>query len=131
MERTKFSIKTNSSNEIVDITKLIESAIQKSGWNDGFLLISIPHTTAAVTINENYDPDVKTDFIFSMRKISPDYPQFKHSEGNSDSHVKASLVGRSETIAVINGELQLGRWEGVWFCEFDGPRTRDVQLFFK
>ena len=120
-------INTNRKNQIIDITNKISSLLQ--GIKDQIITISVAHTTAGITINENYDPDVKTDMIYSLNKISPDYKQFKHMEGNSDAHIKATLVGRTEQIAVINERLDLGRWEGVYFCEFDGPRNREIWIY--
>ena len=127
MEKYIIKIKTSSKNQIIDITDKISSLI--TNCDDTIITISIPHTTAAVTINENYDPDVKHDMLYSLNKISPDYPHFRHMEGNSDAHIKATIVGRTEQIAVIDGKLDLGRWEGVYFCEFDGPRSREIWVY--
>lgn len=119
-------LRTNKKNEILDITNLIENNVSQ---DNAMISITIPHTTAAVTVNENYDEDVKDDFIFFLNKLYPDHPKFKHLEGNSDSHIKASVIGRSENLFVINSHLDLGRWEGIWFCEFDGPRNREIWLY--
>ena len=127
MKKHIISIRTFKKNDIVDITDKV--AFLAKNIDSGIITVSIPHTTAAITINENYDPDVKTDMIYSLNKISPDYKEFKHSEGNSDAHIKATLVGRTEQIAVINGKLDLGRWEGIYFCEFDGPRNREIWVY--
>ncbi len=127
MKKHIINIKTTSKNQIIDITNKISNLIYDT--DDKIITVSVAHTTAGITINENYDPDVKTDMIFSLNKISPDYKTFRHMEGNSDAHIKATLVGRSEQIAVINGKLDLGRWEGVYFCEFDGPRSREIWVY--
>ena len=111
------NLQTSRHSEMINITGEVSSLIPKDMKN-GLCCVFSVHTTAGITINENYDYDVKIDFIFSLNKISPNYKSFKHGEGNSDSHIKASLVGRSETIAVIDGKLDLGQWEGIWFCEF-------------
>ena len=126
MKKTILNLKTSKREEILDITRMISNAIT---IDNGMITVTIPHTSAGITINENYDYDVKIDFIFSLNKISPNYKSFRHMEGNSDSHIKASLVGRSETIAVIDGKLDLGQWEGIWFCEFDGARDRFIWIY--
>ena len=127
MKKLILNVKTSKKDQIVDITSKLSNLVKD--LEDQMIVVSVPHTTAAITINENYDSDVKTDIIYSLNKISPDYSAFKHMEGNSDAHIKASLFGRSEQIAVIDEELDLGRWEGVYFCEFDGPRTREVWVY--
>ena len=109
---------------LVDITGEVQEAIRESGVNEGICVVYCPHTTAAITINENADPDVKTDFISGMDKTFPDRPEFLHSEGNSDAHMKSSSVGVSEFIIVTAGKPLLGTWQGIYFCEFDGPRRR-------
>ncbi len=109
---------------LVDITAEVTEAIAESGVNGGICIVSCPHTTAAITINENADPDVKTDFISGLDKSFPDLSSFRHVEGNSDAHLKSSAVGASETIIVTAGKPLLGTWQGVYFCEFDGPRNR-------
>ncbi|HAL86416.1 MAG TPA: hypothetical protein DCM31_05810 [Deferribacteraceae bacterium] len=115
---------------MADITRLLEDAVVQNGWEDGILTVFTPHTTAAVTINENADPDVQRDMTAFMNKLVPDEAYFRHSEGNSDAHIKSSLFGCSETIIVENSRLVLGTWQGVYFCEFDGPRQRKVWLKF-
>lgn len=127
MKKHIINIKTTQRNQIIDITQKISNLIQDI--DNKIITISVAHTTAGITINENYDPDVKIDMIYSLNKISPDYKVFKHIEGNSDAHIKASLVGRTEQIVVIDGELDLGRWEGIYFCEFDGPRNREIWVY--
>lgn len=109
---------------MVDITNEVTEAIAESGVNEGLCIIYCPHTTAAVTINENADPDVKTDFLMGMDRTFPELSVFRHSEGNSDAHLKSSAIGVSETVIVANGKPLLGTWQGIYFCEFDGPRKR-------
>ncbi|MCD7890844.1 MAG: secondary thiamine-phosphate synthase enzyme YjbQ [Ruminococcus sp.] len=119
----EFDLKTPAQG-MIDITREVREAITESGVGDGICVIFCPHTMGAVTINENADPDVKTDFIFGMDKIFPDMKEFRHSEGNSDTHLKSSSVGASETVIVTKGRPLLGTWQGIYFCEFDGPRKR-------
>ena len=108
----------------IDITDKVRDAVRQSGVFDGMATVYCPHTTAAITINENADPDVKTDLISGFNKVFPDFESFRHAEGNSDAHIKSSVVGASETIIVTGGRPLLGTWQGVYFCEFDGPRNR-------
>ena len=122
----KFTVQTSDQTLIIDITHQIRSIVTESGIIDGVCNVFIPHTTAGVTINENADPDVKADMLKEINKIIPFNDSYRHMEGNSAAHIKASLFGNSETILVANGKLQLGTWQGVFFCEFDGPRTRQV-----
>jgi len=111
---------------LVDITSEVQDLVMETGVNDGLCYLFNPHTTAGLTINEGADPDVRTDIIKGFKKIVPlDYP-FKHMEGNSPSHIMASLMGASLTIMVSNNRLQLGTWQAIYFCEFDGPRTRKI-----
>ena len=120
-----FNFQLSTPNEgLVDITAEVTEAISESGVNEGICIVYCPHTTAAITINENADPDVKTDFISGLDKIFPDMETFRHAEGNSDAHIKSSAVGASETIIVTAGKPLLGTWQAVYFCEFDGPRNR-------
>ena len=109
-----------------DITAQVELAVRESGVKEGLCTVYCPHTTAAITINENADPDVQRDLKFALIDAfgDCDRPEFRHAEGNSHAHLKSSLVGASETIPISNGELALGIWQGVYFCEFDGPRHR-------
>lgn len=109
---------------LIDITPEIMEAIAESGIMEGMCIVYCPHTTAAITINENADPDVKSDFIKGMDKFFPELSSFEHSEGNSDAHIKSSAVGASETLIITGGKPLLGTWQDVYFCEFDGPRTR-------
>lgn len=122
------NIKTNDRNELVNITDEVNQYVSKSAINNGLCFIFCPHTTGAVTINENADPTVTEDILYSLNKISPIESSHKHLEGNSDSHVKASIIGASELVAIENGKLVLGTWQGIYFCEFDGPRSRKVFL---
>jgi secondary thiamine-phosphate synthase enzyme len=111
-----------------DITPSVREAIRKSGVGSGLCVVYCPHTTAAITINENADPDVVRDLLYGLDKAFPDRPEFRHSEGNSAAHLKSSCVGASVTLIVENGEPVLGTWQGVYFCEFDGPRHRTYHV---
>lgn len=120
-----FEYKLNTPSQgLVDITSELCEAIKESGVNEGICVVFCPHTTAAVTINENADPDVRSDFVAGMDRIFPDMEIFRHREGNSDAHLKSSAVGASKVIIIRKGKPLLGTWQGVYFCEFDGPRTR-------
>src|SRR5262245_12480161 len=124
-----FQVQTRQRNEFVEVTDRVREALARSGVGDGICVVYCPHTTAAVTVNENADPDVVHDMLLHLgRTVPPQQAGFRHGEGNSDSHIKASLVGPSVTLLVDRGQLVLGRWQGVWFCEFDGPRTRTVHV---
>jgi secondary thiamine-phosphate synthase enzyme len=107
-----------------NITPQVREAITKSGVTDGIAVIYCPHTTAGITINENADPDVVTDFLFALNKTYPDRPEFRHAEGNSAAHLKASAMSASATVIIQNGKPLLGTWQGIYFCEFDPPRNR-------
>lgn len=111
----------------INITRQVEQIVQEAGLAEGLCQIFIPHTTAAVTINENADPDVVTDMLAALRQMVPKLP-YRHAEGNSLAHVKSSLLGCSATVPVSNGQLTLGTWQGIYLCEFDGPRRRQVQV---
>lgn len=108
----------------VNITGQVREAVRKSGVTEGMALVYCPHTTAGVTINENADPDVVHDLLFALRQTFPDRPQFRHGEGNSAAHLKSSCIGCSVMVPVTGGAMSLGTWQGIYFCEFDGPRTR-------
>jgi len=123
-------VKTRSRTELVDITGDVQAAIREAGIRDGFCMVFVPHTTAAVTINENADPTVKSDMLNVINRIIPWDDGYRHLEGNSAAHIKSTLVGASELVAVVGGKLQLGTWQGIFFCEFDGPRGRKVHLHF-
>jgi secondary thiamine-phosphate synthase enzyme len=122
------SVKTTAKTELVDITADVEKIIQAEAMDHGLCLVFVPHTTAAVTINEHADPSVKADILMVLNKIVPWEDAYRHLEGNSPAHIKTSLVGSSEMIAVERGRLSLGTWQGVFFCEFDGPRNRKVHV---
>ncbi len=123
-----FQVKTTTQTEFIDITHSVQKAVQKAGMRDGICIIFIPHTTAAVTINENADPSVIQDIVMELNKIVPFEDPYRHMEGNSPAHIKASLVGCSEIVFVESGKLVLGTWQGIFFCEFDGPRNRKVHI---
>ncbi len=122
------NIQTNSQTELLDITGKIKDAIKESGISSGICQVFIPHTTAGVTINENADPSVKRDILKELNKVIPFEDNYSHSEGNSAAHIKSSLTGVSLTIIIENGRLQLGTWQGIYFCEFDGPRSRNIWI---
>jgi secondary thiamine-phosphate synthase enzyme len=120
----KTAIQTPSAEALIDITGRIEEEITRSGVSSGLCLIYVPHTTAGLTINENADPAVRRDILMTLGRVVPDGLPYEHGEGNSPAHVKASLMGSSVCIPIENGRLALGTWQGVFFCEFDGPRRR-------
>jgi secondary thiamine-phosphate synthase enzyme len=124
-----FTVRTQTRNELVEITAEVRDAVRAAGVRAGFCVVYCPHTTAAVTVQENADPDVVRDMLLWLNASVPkDVPGFRHAEGNSDSHIKASLVGPSVTIPIDAGDLVFGTWQGVYFCEFDGPRSRNVMV---
>ncbi|MBI5778399.1 MAG: YjbQ family protein [Planctomycetes bacterium] len=123
-------VSTSNRTELIDITGLVKEAVRKNKWVDGVLYIHVPHTTAGVTINEHADPAVREDIIEALNKLIPVRSSYRHSEGNSDAHIKTSLIGSSVMVSVEEGRLVLGRWQGVFFCEFDGPRRRETYLKF-
>jgi secondary thiamine-phosphate synthase enzyme len=126
---TTFQLLTRRRAEFVEITERVQQALGESGIASGLCVVYCPHTTAALTINENADPDVVHDMLLWLERTIPqEQSGFRHGEGNSDSHLKASLIGSSVTLLVEDGDLVLGRWQGVYFCEFDGPRTRTVHV---
>lgn len=122
------SIQTNQHQELIDITSEIDAEIKNVGIKEGYCIVFVPHTTAAVTINECADPDVKEDMVNMLSSLIPKHGSYKHSEGNSDAHIKASLLGSSEYILIKNGGLLLGTWQHVYFFEGDGPRKRSFYL---
>lgn len=124
-----FFVETNNRNQMLDITDDVQNIISKSGITQGTVIIFCPHTTGAITINENADPDVVGDMLLTLSEIIPaNRKGYQHSEGNSDAHVKSSLVGCSETVIIKDGKMLLGTWQGIYFCEFDGPRRRTVKI---
>jgi secondary thiamine-phosphate synthase enzyme len=122
----EIQVKTTTRNELVDVTLPVERVVEESGVSEGICVLAVPHTTAAVTVNENADPSVKADIIAKLNELVPAGDRYHHLEGNADAHIKATIVGPSETLLVKGGRLSLGTWQGVFFCEFDGPRTRRV-----
>jgi secondary thiamine-phosphate synthase enzyme len=122
------SVKTDRRTQLVDVTAQVQKVVAASGVARGVCYLYVPHTTAAITINECADPDVARDVEGALDRLIPKTGPFRHSEGNSDSHVKAVLVGTSQMVLVEDGKLALGRWQGVFFCEFDGPRDRRLQV---
>lgn len=120
----EITIQTNTQTEILDITAQVQNAVDESGIAEGLCCVFVPHTTAGVTINENADPSVKQDILMELNKIIPFDDNYSHSEGNSAAHIKASIIGSSVNIPLKNNNLLLGTWQGICFCEFDGPRTR-------
>jgi len=122
------SVKTVRRTQLVDVTAQVQKVVASSGVSNGICYLYVPHTTAAITINECADPDVARDIEGALDRLVPAAGPYRHSEGNSDSHVKSVLVGASQVIHVEGGKLALGRWQGVFFCEFDGPRERLLQV---
>ncbi|MBW2977463.1 secondary thiamine-phosphate synthase enzyme YjbQ [Candidatus Woesearchaeota archaeon] len=122
----EINVSTNERNELIDITAEVRNIVKKSGVKNGICIVCCPHTTAGITINEGADPDVKRDILMWLNKLVPENSGFKHSEGNSDSHVKSSLIGVSETLVLKDSDLVLGTWQNLYFAEFDGPRKRKV-----
>ena len=123
-----FQVRTSTQNEFIDITRYVQEAAQKMGVEDGVCIVYVPHTTAAVTINENADPSVPQDIVMELNKVVPFEDRYHHLEGNSAAHIKASLLGCSQTVFLESGRLVLGTWQGIFFCEFDGPRNRKVHV---
>ncbi len=121
-------LKTNTRCEFIDITSRVYEVVQDEKIKDGICIIFCPHTTAGLTINENADPAVKKDIINHLKKVVPQEKSFMHSEGNSDAHIKASMMGNSLNLIIETGKLVLGTWQGIYFCEFDGPRNRKVYI---
>jgi len=121
-------VRTTSKTELLDITHAVEGAIRKVGVEEGVCFLFVPHTTAAITVNEHADPSVAADILSELEKIVPAQGRYRHLEGNAPAHVKASLIGPSETVLIRDKRLLLGTWQGVFFCEFDGPRRRQVHI---
>lgn len=126
-----FSVKTSSKTEFEDITDRVSSIVAGSGVQDGLCVVYVPHTTAAVTINENADPSVEKDILKEVNKVIPFDDGYSHMEGNSAAHIKSTLVGESVTVPISGGQMALGTWQGIFFCEFDGPRSRKVHVSVK
>jgi len=124
-----FGISSKKRSEMIDVTGQVASAVKQSDITEGDVIVYCPHTTAAITINENADPNVVYDILSALSELVPhDNPRFRHFEGNSDAHCKSSLIGASKQIIVKEGTLQLGTWQSIFFCEFDGPRSRRVMV---
>lgn len=124
----QFTLQTSKRNEFIDITARIQDTIEEV--SEGVITVYSPHTTTAVTINENADPDVPRDILKKLKELIPQRDNFSHMEGNSDAHIKASLLGSSVRVIIKDGKLLLGSWQSIFFCEFDGPRTRNFYLQF-
>ena len=120
------SVRTQKHTQFLDITRAVQSAVSDQGAKNGIVTVFVPHTTAGITINENADPDVVSDITAALEKAVPWQARYQHSEGNAAAHVKASLVGSSVQVILEEGRLKLGTWQAIYFCEFDGPRSRDV-----
>lgn len=124
----ELTIRTTKEEEFINITNMIRQEVIKSSVKEGLVTVFVPHTTAGITINENADPDVVYDMLLGLRKVFPESSEFRHMEGNSHAHLKASAMGSSITVIIEKGTLKLGTWQGIYFCEFDGPRTRKVYI---
>jgi secondary thiamine-phosphate synthase enzyme len=125
---TKIEVPTGTRVQLIDVTRQVAGQLSASKVRNGMCHVYVPHTTAGVTINENADPDVVADIIDGLERIVPARGNYRHAEGNSDAHIKASIVGFSCMVPVIDGRLALGTWQGIYFCEFDGPRTRKMLI---
>lgn len=123
-----FQIRSQQREELVRLTGALQELVTQRGWRDGALVVFCPHTTAGLTVNEDADPDVARDLVMAMGRIAPRDAGYRHAEGNSDAHVKTTLTGPSLTLIVDGGRIQLGTWQGVFLCEWDGPRTRSLWL---
>lgn len=128
MVTSEISISTTKRTQFLSITSKVTEIIISNGWQDGVITIFVPHTTAGITINENADPDVARDMERFSDELIPQSKHFRHSEGNTDSHIKASFYGSSVQVVIRNGKMWLGTWQGIYFCEFDGPRDRKVYI---
>jgi secondary thiamine-phosphate synthase enzyme len=127
----RITVQTRQRKEMIDITTEISKVLRENKINDGICVIFVPHTTCGITINENADPSVRMDMVNTLSSIVPEYGKYRHTEGNSDAHIQSSVVGHSVTLIIENGKIQLGTWQGVFLCEFDGPRTREIWLKMK
>lgn len=128
MAWTEITVKTGTRVQLVDVSRRVADVVAGGKVKNGVCYLYVPHTTAAVTINENADPDVVTDLISGLAKVAPATAGYRHAEGNSDAHIKASLVGFSGMVPIVDGRLALGTWQGIYFCEFDGPRSRRLHV---
>ncbi|MBN1647741.1 MAG: YjbQ family protein [Spirochaetales bacterium] len=128
MSFTSLSVRTSTHSEMVNVTSEVAGVIHKSGMQSGICIVYVPHTTCGVTINEAADPDVKRDMLMELNKIVPLDDGYRHFEGNSAAHIKSSLMGFSTSIPVVDGKMTLGTWQGIYLCEFDGPRSRKIHI---
>ena len=126
----QLTVKTQSQTEMIDITRQVQKSIETAGLQDGLCVLYVPHTTAGITINESADPSVRRDILTVLNQMVPWKADYRHMEGNSPAHIKSTLVGASQLVVVENGQMVLGTWQGIFFCEFDGPRTRKLQIKF-
>ena len=126
----QLTVRTSRREEMMDITHQIQELILRDSVSEGTCTIYIPHTTAGITINENADPSVQHDILLGLARAFPDIHEFNHSEGNAAAHIKASIMGSSQTVLIKNGRLALGTWQGIYLCEFDGPRSREIFIEF-
>ncbi|TVX98240.1 secondary thiamine-phosphate synthase enzyme YjbQ [Cohnella terricola] len=125
----KETLRTSRRDEMIDITRQVTALVAAQGVQEGLAVVYCPHTTAGITINENADPDVKHDVLLRLNEVYPwNHPQYRHAEGNTASHLKAITTGTSQTVIITGGKLLLGRWQGIYFCEFDGPRQREYYV---
>jgi secondary thiamine-phosphate synthase enzyme len=124
----ELSVKTERRTQLLDVTARVAKLVKEAGVSSGICYLYVPHTTAGVTINEHDDPDVARDIEAAFDRLAPKDNGYRHAEGNSDSHIKTALTGSSVTIFIANGKLELGRWQGIFFCEFDGPRERRLHV---
>jgi len=122
------TVKSKTRTQLIDITPEIQKTVRSSGISEGLCMLYVPHTTAAITINESADPSVASDIMMVLNEVIPWKADYRHLEGNSPAHIKSTIVGASEIIAIENGSLVLGTWQGIFFCEFDGPRTRKLHM---
>jgi secondary thiamine-phosphate synthase enzyme len=125
---TRCSVSTSSRSEMLEITDKVAEAVEASGVKEGVVTVYVPHTTAGVTINENADPDVVTDMLAALDRMVPRSAAYRHGEGNADAHIKSALIGHAVCVPISKGRMTLGTWQGIFFCEFDGPRSRHVMI---
>ncbi|MCC6388810.1 MAG: YjbQ family protein [Dehalococcoidia bacterium] len=130
MMRATITLRTNAREELIDVTERVRATLRMANAGDGVVTLFVPHTTAAITVNENADPAVQRDMIGWLARLVPHEAPFAHAEGNSDAHIKASLVGPSVQVPFVSGRMLLGQWQGIYFCEFDGPRERQLEAVF-
>lgn len=128
---SEIPVKTAKRSQMIDVTSEVQKAVAKSGIKEGACVVYCPHTTAAVIVNENADPSVQADILKKLSELVPANAGYSHTEGNSDAHIKSAIIGNSRTILVQSGKLVLGTWEGIFFCEFDGPRQRKLLAHVK